>query len=134
MSVPVIKALCRRIEQRLGNGRLAAAAAGVSAGVWSGYCSDDHADITIPLHRLMTIASAQERAAFADLLRGGEGRQLSDLLTEAAETVEEAAELQALVREAIRDGALSPNEKKRIRAKALGVKAQAEDVIRVVDE
>jgi len=130
MSVPVIKAICRRIESRMGGGRNAALAAGISGGLWSQYCSDEHPTITIPTHRLLDIAAGDERRAIASLFDGGDCESCDDLLTEASEVTEGAAELQAMVRRAAADGVITPRERKQIRAKALAVVADADDVVR----
>jgi hypothetical protein len=131
----VIKSICRRIEDRFGSGKAAAMAAGVSAGVWSNYCSDEpqHVDTTIPFHRVFFVANASERAQLAALLVGDGGPAPADILTEAAETTEAAADLQHAVRTAEQDGKLTRLETRVIRAKALAVQAEAGDVIRALD-
>lgn len=132
MNALVVKALCRRIEARYGSNRAAAIAAGVSGGVWSNYCSDDHPDTTIPFHRLMTMANAAERQAFADLLTGEDVPTPADLMSEAYETTESAAELQRITRQASLDGKITPLERRQIREKAIEVQAQAADVLKAV--
>lgn len=132
MSVPVIKAICRRIEARMGGGKFAALAAGVSGALWSQYCSGDHPTITIPVHRLLEIAEGDERAAIAALFMGEDAQTCADLMGEAAELTEGAAELQKLVREAVADGKVTPLEGRRIREKALQVRSDAEDVLQGV--
>lgn len=129
MSVPVIKAICRGIEERMGSGKRAALAAGVSGGLWSQYCSDEHPTITIPVHRLLVVANAEERRSIASLFSGDDAQECADLLDEASELTEGAAELQALVRRAVSDGKVTPLERRRIREKALSVRGDAEDVL-----
>lgn len=129
MSVPVIKAICRRIEARMGGGKHAALAAGVSGGLWSQYCSDEYPTITVPVHRLLEIASGDERKAIASLFSGEDAEECADLLNEASELTEGAAELQALVRKAVADGKVTPLERRRIREKALSVRGEADDVL-----
>ena len=132
MSALVIKAICRRITKRYGSNANAAMAADVTPGVWSTYCSDDHPEITIPFHRLLIVANAAEKEAFARLLLGGEQPPPADVLNEAGETVETAADLHKLVREAARDGVLTPLERKAIRGAALTVVAEASEVMAAV--
>lgn len=96
----LVKALCRRIEERYGSGKAAAFAANVSAGVWSQYCSDDHPDITISFGRIRQVANASERAAFAALLLDGDEGPPGALATEVAEATEAAALLQGEARRA----------------------------------
>lgn len=129
MSVPVIKAICRRIEARMGGGKNAALAAGVSGGLWSQYCSGDHPTITIPVHRLLEIAEGDERRAIASLFTEEGEVEVADLLNEAGEAVEGAAELQKLVRLAAADGVVTPLERRRIREKALQVRSEVDDVL-----
>lgn len=129
MSAHVIKAICRRIEARMGGGKNAALAAGVSGGLWSQYCSGDHPTITIPVHRLLEIAEGDERRAVASLFSDDDAATAADLLNEASELTESAAELQKLVREAVADGKVTPLESRRIREKALAVRAEADDVL-----
>lgn len=129
MSVPVIKAICRRIEARMGGGKNAALAAGVSGGLWSQYCSGEHPTITIPVHRLLEIAEGDERAAIASLFTGEAAQARADLLTDTMEATEAAARVMGTVRLATADGEITENEKRRIRAEALEARAQIEDVI-----
>ena len=131
MSVPVIKAICRRIEQRMGSGKNAALAANVSGGLWSQYCSDEHPTITIPVHRLLEIAAGDERKAIASLFSDDDGASGLDLLDEASDLTEGAAELQGMVRRAVSDGKVTPLELRRIREKALDVRGEVEDVLQV---
>ncbi|RZJ46269.1 MAG: hypothetical protein EON87_05240 [Brevundimonas sp.] len=132
MSSPVIKAICRRIESRMGGGKNAALAAGVSGGLWSQYCSDEHPTITIPTHRLLEIAAGDERRAIASLFTDEEQELVNDLVSEASEVTEGAAELQGIVRLAAADGKLTLNERRRIREKALQVRSDADDVLKGV--
>lgn len=129
MSVPVIKAICRRIEARMGGGKNAALAAGVSGGLWSQYCSGEHPTITIPVHRLLEIAEGDERRAVASLFTDEGAEEAADLRHEASEAVEGAAELHKLVRLATQDGAVTPLERRRIREKALEVRSDVDDVL-----
>lgn len=129
MSVPVIKAICRRIEARMGGGKNAALAAGVSGGLWSQYCSGEHPTITIPVHRLLEIAEGDERAAIASLFACEAAQARADLLTDTMEATEAAARVMGTVRLATADGEITENEKRRIRAEALEARAQIEDVI-----
>lgn len=128
----VVKALCRRIRDRYGSNEKAALAAGVTGGVFSNYCSDEHPDTTIPFHRIGFIANAAEKKAFTTLLLGEEAALAADLLTEACEVGEAGIDLQRAARAAAADGKLSPNERRRLREGALEVQAQAGDVLRLV--
>jgi hypothetical protein len=130
MNSLVVKAICRRIEDRYGSNRAVALAAGVSGGVWSNYASDDHPDTTIPFHRLLLIANAAERKAFADLLLGEQDRDPGDLVTETAEVTEAAAELQAAARNV---GRITPFSKRALRQMAVGVQAQAAEAVAAID-
>jgi hypothetical protein len=130
MSAHVIKAICRRIERRMGGGRHAALAAGVSGGLWSQYCSEEHPTITIPVHRLLDIAAGDERRAVAALFGGDDGRACEDILTEASEVTEAAAALQAAVRRAVADGRMSPRERREIRDQALALAGEVDDVLK----
>lgn len=134
MNSLVIKALCRRIEARYGSNRATAIAADVSPGVWSNYCSDEHPETTIPFHRLLLVANAAERKAFAGLLMTDEAAAAADLLTEACEVGEAGIDLQRVAREVAADGVVSLSERRRVRERALEVKAQADDVLRIVGE
>lgn len=129
MSALVIKAICRRITTRYGSNANAAMAAEVTPGVWSTYCSDDHPDITIPFHRLLIVANAAEKEAFSRLLVGDQTPPPADLLNEAGEAVEAGGDLHRIVREATRDGKVTPLEKKAIRGAALTVIHEATDVL-----
>lgn len=130
MSVPVIKAICRRIEARMGGGRNAALAAGISGGLWSQYCSDEHPTITIPAHRLLMIAAGDERRAIASLFVDEVEPVCEDLVAEASEVTEGAAALQATVRRASADGVITPRERRDIRDRALAVRAEVDDVLK----
>lgn len=129
----VIKAICRRIQARYGSNHLAAVAADVSPGVWSNYCSDDHPDTTIPMHRVKLVANRAERRALADLLIGDEQDKPACIITEASEATEVAAELQHAVRTARADGDLTPRERKELRGRALHLIAEAGDVVAALD-
>lgn len=135
MSVPVIKALTKRIRKRLGTSELAAVASGLSnKGAWSLYESENHPDTTLPLHRFIMVANRAERQALIDLLLMEDDDRPDCANTEASETTEAAADLQRAVREALADGKLSPLERKSITEQALTVKASADDVIQAVGE
>lgn len=132
MSVPVIKAICRRIEDRMGSGAKAAAAAGVSGGLWSQYANDDHPTITIPVHRLLALVNDDEASAMITLFRRDRAPAPTCLMTEVSETTEASADLQREAREALADGDLSELEKRRLRQRALNVKEEANDVLKIV--
>lgn len=135
MSVPVIKAICRRIEARMGSGKNAALAAGVSAPVWSTYCSEEHPTITIPIGRLLDIASGDERAAVASLFTCDDQDAPACLRTEAEEATEAAAELQRAIREAKASGKpISELDRRRITKLALSARAEIEDVLQGIGD
>ena len=133
MNAAVIKALCRRIEDRYGSNRAVAIAAGVQASVWSDYCSDTKPTCTIPFGRLLTVANAEERAAFAELLVGAAEPPPGDLCNEASEVTESGAGLQRTVRLAAADGEVTPREARTILASALQVRSEVDDVIRLAE-
>lgn len=132
MSVPVIKAICRRIEARMGGGKNAALAAGVSGALWSQYCSGEHPTVTIPVHRLLEIAEGDERRAVAALFSGDDDQVTRDLIGETMEASEAMLRVQGTVRLAAKDGKITETEKRRIRAEALEARAQLDDVIQGV--
>lgn len=133
MSVPVIKAITRRIRMRYGSSELAAQAAGLSnKGAWSLYESPDHPETTIPIHRLLIVAEGDERRAIAALFTDEPVALSADLNTEASETIESAAELGKMVRLAAVDGVVTETEARPIRAKALETIAQAGDVLKAL--
>lgn len=129
----VIKSICKRIEDRMGSGKAAALAAGVSAGVWSNYCSDEpqHADTTIPFHRVFFVANASERAALAALLVGDDTPPTADLLTEASEATEASAVLQRQVREAGPN--ITPLKARQLRQSGAVALVEVMDAIRAID-
>lgn len=130
MSVPVIKAITKQIRLRMGSSENAAIAAGLSnKGAWSLYESDNHPETTLPLHRFLMVANAEEKAAVIRLLTGGDDAAPICLNTEASETTEASADMQRAVREAQADGVVTPLEQSRIRAAALRVQAEAQDVL-----
>jgi hypothetical protein len=129
----VIKAICRRIEDRYGSNRLAAMAANVSPGVWSNYCSDEHPETTIPMHRVKLVANAAERKAFADLLLTGENAGADDVLNEACEAVADVADVLKRANEAARDGRITRREAKEIRDSASQGIASLNDVVVAAD-
>ncbi len=133
MNAAVIKALSRRIEDRYGSNRAVALAAGVQPSVWSAYVSDDHPNSTIPFGRLLTVANAEERAAFAELLLGETPIPPGDMVCEASEITEGAANLQRRVRVAASHGTITRREARGIVSEALAVKAEVEDVIRLAE-
>jgi len=132
MSVPVIKAITRRIRLRMGSTANAAMAAGVSPGVFSHYENDDHPDTTIPLHRFVMAANAEERAALIELLKADDAAPGADLPTEASETIEAAVDMGRMIRLATADGKVTETEARPIRAKALETIAQAGDVLKAL--
>ena len=134
MSVPVIKAITKRIRLRLGTTDAAAQAADCSPGVWSGYENADKPDTTIPLHRLVSMSlTAAERRAIMDLFDEGASSRAADLMDEAAEATEATANVLKLVRLAHRDdGVVSETEARPIRSAVLEAKAQLDDVLRGV--
>lgn len=124
-----IKAICRRIEDRYGSGKLAAIAADVSPGVWSTYCSDNHPDTTIPFHRVPMVANEREKQALAAvLLSGGHDEPLKDLRTESCEATEAAAEAQAAAREYAENP--TPHRGRHARDKAARALVETIDVVR----
>jgi hypothetical protein len=133
----VVKALCRRIGDRYGCDRKAAIAAGVSAGVWSHYCSDEHPDTTIPFHRLQRVANAAERRLFAELLIGdGETKaeaEPGDILTQTARATVSAAAVLDEAEKAIGDGNVTPLENRRIRERALDAIQRLQAVLTATD-
>jgi hypothetical protein len=130
MNSLVIKAICRRIEDRYGSNKKAAVAADVSGGVWSNYCSDEHPDTTIPVHRFLLCANAAERAALAKLLLDEGDTAPPCVLTETSEAFEAAGALHKKVRLATADGKPTLNEKREIREEALEVQGHLADVIK----
>lgn len=132
MSVPVIKAITRRIRLRYGSTVLAAQAAGCSPGVWSHYENDEHPDKTIPIPRFLMVANGSERAALAALILSDGEIPPGCAMEDSSETTEAAADLQRAVREAMRDGKVSTLEARTIVRKAMSVKANARDVIAAV--
>lgn len=133
MSVAVIKAITKRIRVRYGSTEAAAAAAGISPGVWSGYENADHPQTTIPIGRLMEMSlTAAECRAFASLFKVDEAQQAADLQDEAMEATEAVARVQSMVRLAAKDGVITETEARPIRAAALEARAQLDDVIQGV--
>ena len=130
MSVHVIKAITRRMRQRYGSAENAALAAGLkNKGKWSLYESDEHPETTLPLHRFLLAANADEKRALVDLLKAEVGDAPDCPMTEASETTEASADLQRAVREAAADGKITTLEARQIVRKAVEVQAQAADVI-----
>ncbi len=133
MSVPVIKAITKRIRLRTGSTADAANAAGVCASVWSDYENADKPQTTIPLGRLLSMAlTRDERRAFASLFADEAVDACADPMTEAGETVETAAELHKMVRLAAIDGQITEAEARPIRAKTLETIAKAGDVLKAL--
>lgn len=126
-----IKSICRQIEDRIGSGRLAAAAAGVTPGVWSTYCSDAHPDITIPIHRVRFVANDSERAALAALILGDDGPNKVSLRVEACEATEAAADLQRAAREA--GDTPTPGATREVRDRAARALIELMDVLRATE-
>lgn len=133
MSIPVIKALTKRIRMRMGSTEAAARAADVSPGVWSGYENADKPETTIPVGRLQGMSlTAAERREIVSWFTEADDNSVTDLMDEASEATEAAAGVLGLVRIATRDGEITETEARRIRAAALDAKAQMDDVLRGV--
>lgn len=133
MSVPVIKALTKRIRLRMGSTEAAATAADVSPGVWSGYENADKPETTIPIGRLLGMAlTANERRSLAALFADDCTEAVSDLTDAAGETVETGAELHKMVRLATSDGVVTECEARPIRAKALENIDRATNVLKAL--
>lgn len=131
MSIPVIKAITKRIRVRYGNTEAAALAAGVVPSVWSGYENADKPETTIPLGRLVEMSlTADERRAIAGLFAAPDDEATQDIRDEAAEAVEASVEVQRLVRLAAKDGQVITEQAARpIRAAVLEARAQMDDVL-----
>lgn len=133
MSVPVIKAITKRIRLRYGSTEAAATAAGVSPGVWSGYENADKPETTIPLGRLSDMSlTSDERRAIMGLFATADDTAIQDIMDEAAEATEAAARVQGMVRLAAKDGVITEAEARPIRQAALEAKAQMNDVLQSV--
>lgn len=130
MSVPVIKAICRRIEARMGGGKNAALAAGISGALWSQYCSGEHPTVTIPIHRLLVIAEGDERSAIASLFTTDAAQAAANLMSEAMEATEAVVKVQSMVRLATLDGEVTENEARPLRLAVLDGQKQLDDVLR----
>ena len=131
MTIPVIKAITKRIRLRYGSTEAAATAAGVSPGVWSGYENADKPETTIPLGRLVDMSlTADERRAIAGLFAAADDDEVTDILDEAAEATEAVANVQRMVRLAAKDGErIKENDARPIRAAVLDAKAELDDVL-----
>lgn len=133
MSIAVIKALTKRIRIRMGSTEAAARAADVSPGVWSGYENADKPETTIPIGRLLSLAlTAAERREIVALFTEADDHAVADLVDEAGEATEAAANVQSMVRLAAKDGQITESEARLIRAAALEAKAQMDDVLKGV--
>lgn len=133
MTIAVIKALTKRIRIRMGSTDAAARAADVSPGVWSGYENADKPETTIPIGRLLSLAlTAAERREIVELFTEPDDNAVTDLMDEAGEATEAAANVQSMVRLAAKDGQITEAEARRIRAAALEAKAQMDDVLKGV--
>lgn len=133
MNIPTIKALTKRIRLRMGSTENAAAAAGVSPGVWSGYENADKPETTIPIGRLVTMAlTSDERREIGRWFADEDQPSAADLHTEASETIESAVDLGRLIRLAAKDGVVTEAEARPIRAKALETIAEAGDVLKAL--
>lgn len=132
MSVPVIKAITKRIRLRYGSTEAAATAAGVSPGVWSGYENADKPETTIPLGRLIDMSlNGDERRAIASLFAAADDDDVGCLRDEAAEAAEATMNVSRMIRLASRDGKpISEADARPIRAAALEAKAELNDVLR----
>ena len=134
MSAAFVKSLTRQIEERMGSGAKAAAAAGVSQGRWSDYVNDTnpiHGETTIPLHRFMKVAGPDEKSALLSVWSQDFATPGDCLNTEASQVTEASAELQRVVREAkarAGDGPISQIDQARILKLVLIVHAEADDV------
>ena len=131
MSVPVIKAITKRIRLRYGSTEAAATAAGVSPGVWSGYENADKPETTIPMGRLIDMSlNGDERRAIASLFAAADDEDLGSLRDEAAEAAEATMTVSRMIRLASRDGKpISEADARPIRAAALEAKAELNDVL-----
>ena len=133
MSIPRIKALTKRMRQRIGSTEDAARQAGLkNKGAWSLYESAERPRTSLPLHCFLAVANAAERAELIDLLLAEDEAEETCLLTASSEATEAAAGLQREVREALADGPLTEAERRKLRLSALGVKAEADDVLSIV--
>lgn len=133
MSIPVIKAITKRIRLRYGSTEAAATAAGVSPGVWSGYENADKPETTIPLGRLSDMSlTSDERRAIMGLFATADDTAIQDIMDEAAEATEAAARVQGMVRLAAKDGVITEAEARPIRQAALEAKEQMNDVLQSV--
>lgn len=133
MSVAVIKAITQRIRKRYGSTEAAASAAGVYPSQWSGYENADKPETTIPLGRLldMNLTSDEKRAVVA--LFHDDCDEVGDLMDEAGEATEAAANVQRLVRTSRRpDGTVCETNARPIRMAVLEAKAQLNDVLKAV--
>lgn len=132
MTIAVIKAITHRIKKRFGTTEDAAAAAGVWKSQWSDWENADKPGCTIPLGKLLDMnLSRAERQAVRALFADDAETSDADLVTEAGEAVETAAELHKMVRLAAVDG-VTEAEARPIRAKALETIAQAGDVLKAL--
>lgn len=131
MSIPVIKAITKRIRVRYGSTEAAALAAGVAPSVWSGYENADKPETTIPLGRLVEMSlNADERRALAGLFAAEDDEASGDIRDEAAEAVEAVVGVQRMVRLAAKDGQVITEQAARpIRAAVLEAKAELNDVL-----
>lgn len=131
MSVAVIKAVTKRIRLRYGSTEAAAAAAGISPGVWSGYENADRPETTIPLGRLIDMSlTADERGMIVSLFADDDAEAGVDLRAEVMEVGESFGRLSGVVRLATEGGKpVSENDRRRILSEALEARAQIDDVI-----
>ncbi len=133
MSIPVIKAITKRIRLRYGSTEAAAAAAGVSPGVWSGYENADKPETTIPLGRLVDMSlTADERRAFIGLFATPEDAAVDDIVDASAEATEAACRVQSMVRLAAKDGVITEAEARPIRSAVLEARARQDAVLQSV--
>lgn len=131
MSVPTIKAITKKIRLRYKTNEAAAAAAGVSPSVWSGYENADKPEITIPLGRLVEMSlTADERRSIVNLFTEAEDEAVGSIRDEAAEAAEAAVTVSRMVRLAAKDGnTISEADARPIRAAVLEAKAELSDVL-----
>lgn len=136
MTVAVIKAITKRIRLRYGSTEAAAAAAGISPGVWSGYENADKPETTIPLGRLLDMSlSSDERGMIVSLFADDAADMGVDLRAEVMEAGESLGRLTGSVRLATEGGQpVSETSRRRILAEALDARAQIDDVIQGVGQ
>lgn len=131
MSIATIKAVTRRIRLRIGSTEQAAQACGASPAEWSRYENQDMAEKTIPVGRLLALASASELAALAHLFSEA-AETPRDVEDEAIDANVTTAKVVGLVHEAKKDGCITETEARPIRAAAVEAIGQMSNVLRAV--